>query len=300
MNHPSISIRPVVDLDHCRYLQEVHRRIWGSSETDVIPIHILITLSKNGGLVLGAYAAAGPPATGGMIGFVVGWLGTTPVTPGTPAPLKVKHCSHIAGVLPDWQGYGVGRQLKIAQRQAVLDQGVTDHATWTYDPLYRVNGAMNIHRLGAISTTYIRNIYGEMSDELNKGVPTDRCQVDWYLRSPRVLHALAAERRDPPWDSAAMQVLPTTQTASGLPQPRATKLQLDGTTIALPLPDDVAAIRRQDRALLLEWRLFVRAALEQAFASGYALVDCVQLPPHGWRYILMPLAAWAARGSEWP
>jgi predicted GNAT superfamily acetyltransferase len=283
MIQPPISIRPIVDLEGCRYLQEVHRRIWASADDDIVPLHVLITMAKNGGLLLGAYAPDGPPEIGGMVGFVFGWLGAAPGRDGAP---RLKHCSHIAGVLPAWQGRGVGVRLKLAQRQSILEQGVTDWATWTYDPLYRVNGALNIHRLGAICTTYLRNVYGEMPDALNAGVPTDRCQVDWYLRGPRVLHALSERRSDPPWDLAAVQVLPTSQTTGDLPAPGAYLLRLDGTPVALPLPDDVGAIRRRDGALLLEWRLFLRDVLERAFAAGYALVDCVRLPG-GWHYVLV-------------
>lgn len=280
----TITIRPVGDVEGSRWLQEVQRRTWGNPERDVIPTHILVTLAKNGGLVLGAFAPDGPAETGGMVGFVAGWLGTAPGTGGQPP--RLKHCSHIAGVLPEWQSRGVGRLLKLAQRQTVLDQAVTDYVTWTYDPLYRANGAFNLHSLGAISTTYIRNIYGEMTDALNAGVPTDRCQVDWYLRSPRVLNVVADTPQERAWDFTTMQFVPTAQTASGLPQPQPQPLRFDGNPLALPLPADLAAIRQHDRALLLEWRLFLRDALETAFAAGYVLVDCVNVPGRGWYYLL--------------
>lgn len=278
MSASDITVRAVGDVAGSRMIQEVERRTWGAEETDILPTHILVTLAKNGGLVLGAFAPAGPTATGGMVGFVVGWLGTTPAT--ATAPPRIKHCSHIAGVLPEWQGRGIGRQLKLAQRQAVLDQGITEHVTWTYDPLYHTNGAFNLHRLGAVSSTYIRNIYGEMTDALNAGVPTDRCQVDWYLRSPQVCNAVADAPIARIWDFSAMQIV--------APPPAPATLQFDGRPVALPLPEDIATLRRQQRERLREWRLFLRAALEQAFAAGYMLVDCVELPGHGWHYIVEP------------
>ena len=301
MKQSPITIKPIIDMDSCRYLQEVHRRIWtGSAGIDIIPSHVLITLAKNGGLVLGAYAPDGPAETGGMVGFIIGWLATIPETEGQTTPPKLKHCSHIAGVLPDWQGQSIGARLKMAQRESVLAQGVTDHATWTYDPMYWVNGRMNVHRLGALCAAYKRNVYGDMDDDLNVGVPTDRCQVDWYLRSPRVEHALAEGRQDPPWDTTAMQILPTTQTAPGLAAPGPYHLLLDGRPIALPLPADVAALRRQDKALLVAWRLFLREVLEEAFGAGYAMVDCIQLPSQGWSYILIPLLNQGRQEAAWP
>ena len=142
-----------------------------------------------------------------------------------------------------------------------MAQGVTDHATWTYDPLYWVNGRMNIHRLGAICTTYQRNVYGEIDDDLNAGAPTDRCLVDWFLNSPRVLHAIDPERVDPPWNFEAMHILPTKPVAHGVREPDAYTLHLDGPPLALPLPDNVGAMRKEDRTLLATWRYFTRGCL---------------------------------------
>ncbi len=84
---------------------------------------------------------------------------------------------------------------------------------------------------------------------------------------------------------------PVARTVSGLSQPVEQELRFDGRPVALPLPDDIAAIRRADAALALAWRLFMRHALEAAFAAGYAMVDCVDWPEHGWRYILQPAQA---------
>jgi predicted GNAT superfamily acetyltransferase len=163
----------------CHHLTLVHRKIWvGEGEgIEPVPTHVLITLAKNGGLVLGAYAEDGPPETNGMVGFIVGWLATPPYPPEPGQTPHLKHCSHIAGVLPDFQGRGAGVLLKLAQREEVLAQRITNHVTWTYDPLYRVNGALNIHRLGAVCTTYLRDVYGQMDDALNAGAPTDRLGV---------------------------------------------------------------------------------------------------------------------------
>ncbi|GIS67390.1 MAG: hypothetical protein CM1200mP6_04580 [Anaerolineaceae bacterium] len=64
---------------------------------------------------------------------------------------------------------------------------MTDWVTWTFDPLQRVNAIFNLERLGATSQTYIKNAYGELDDDQNIGLTTDRVQVDWDLSSPRVL-----------------------------------------------------------------------------------------------------------------
>jgi len=301
MKQSQVTVKPIADMAGCAHLQEVHARIWtGGGGIEIIPSHVLITMAKNGGLVLGAYTPDGPAETGGMVGFLLGWLATIPETEGQSTPPKLKHCSHIAGVLPDWQGQGIGLKLKLAQREAVLAQGVTEHATWTYDPLYWVNGRMNIHRLGAICTTYKRNVYGEIDDDLNAGAPTDRCQVDWFLNSPRVRHAISADRRDPAWDFTAMQRLPTKPSVTGLREPDSYRLALDGAPIMLPLPDDVSTLRQQEQGLLVTWRFFTRDVIEQAFAAGYALVDCVPVETHGWHYILVAEQGRGRPEVAWP
>jgi predicted GNAT superfamily acetyltransferase len=288
----SITIHPLTDVEACRHLQEIERLIWGNDEVDAMPIHVLITLSKNGGLVLGAYAADGPASTGGMVGVALGWLGTG-VDPATPAaPPKLKFCSHMAGVLPAWQGKHIGLRLKLAQREHVLAQGLTEWMTWTYDPLYRANGVFNIHRLGATCTTYMRNIYGEMTDELNRGVPSDRCQVDWRLTSPHVLHKLQEVQPNPrspqhTWAPDNLAILPSRINAAGFASPITPTLPNDGRPVAVPVPSDIGAIRRADHELSMAWRLYLRAVLEEAFDAGYTLVDCIDLPDRGWHYILV-------------
>jgi len=291
-----ITIRPITEVAHCEYYQELERRVWGTDETDVVPIHVLVTVQKNGGLVLGAYAPDGPAEMGGLVGATFGWLGVGVDPARREAGQLLKFCSHMAGVLPAWQGKRIGLRLKLAQREHVLAQGLTDWITWTYDPLYLANAVFNIHRLGATCATYMRDIYGELKDDLNRGVPSDRCQVDWRLRSPHVLHDIEPRRHEHAWDATALMVLPTHSAgASGMlaPRPEAGTLwvrpvaTLDGRPLAVPIPADIAHIRRTDRELSMAWRLYVREVLETAFAAGYMMVDCVHLGDHGWRYILV-------------
>lgn len=85
-----------------------------------------------------------------------------------------------------------------------------------------------------------------------------------------------------------MLIAPVGATTAGFPQPPDHELIPDGRPIAVPLPDDIAAIRRGDSGLALAWRLSMRQALEAAFAARYVMVDCVHWPEHGWRYILQP------------
>lgn len=265
----------------CYHFQDLTNRIWGGGADDNIPIHVLVTIGKNGGGVLAAYADDGPADLNGMVGMALWWLGVD-------SQKRFKICSHMAGVLPDWQGQGVGALLKFKQREIVLAQGITDWITWTYDPLYRTNGVFNIHRLGATCNTYYRNVYGELNDDLNRGAPSDRCQVDWWLRSERVEGAVNSkwQRGIPKADYQELQVLPSTLTGDGFRSPIAAEVPIAGAPLAVPVPDDIGAIRRTDPELGKGWRLYLRGVLEAAFGVGYMMVDCINLPQQGWHYIL--------------
>jgi len=303
----SIIVRPLETIEEIEHFQIIEQRVWGSDEENIVPTHVLITLAHNGGLVMGAYAEDGPAELGGMVGIVAGWLGAD-VPPGSPAgtALRIKFCSHMAGVLPAWQRRRVGLRLKLAQMEWVREQGMTDWITWTFDPLQRANAVFNIHRLGATCRTYIRNLYGEMTDALNAGSPSDRFQVDWWINSKRVRlaaeHATAQLAREDASDGdgapataqtahhqryPGVHVVPTT--ASGAFRAPVDHLPpLDGAPVALPIPENIGAIRRDDHALSLEWRIWLRAQAERAFAAGYVVVDCLHVVGHDWCYILQP------------
>ncbi len=301
-----VSIRLVDSLEAVEHFRVLEHLIWGEPLAATIPAHVIVTTIHNGGGLLAAYAKDGPAETGGMVGLTYWWPGlAVPTTTaegrvvkaGTvahlspPAPLRLKMCSHMAGVLPAWQGTGLGLRLKLAQRAAILEQGMSDWVTWTYDPLLRTNGAFNLHRLGAICNTYHVNLYGELPDELNAGIPSDRCQVDWWLTSGRVeecsqerpVGSTRGTQLPAPTDA---QVLSGAWDQKGFLTPPSLLPKLDGSPLALPVPEDIYTIRAADSALGSAWRLWMREALQSAFAAGYLLADCVRHADGQWRYLL--------------
>jgi len=288
----AITIRELDSLQDAAAFQQVERLVWGSDDESLVPTHVLITLAHNGGLVLGAFDEEGPATTNNMVGITLGWYGKA--TPNGEDRARIKMCSHMAGVLPAWQRKRVGLALKLAQREWLLRDGVTDWVTWTYDPLYRANGVFNMHRLGAVCSTYLVDLYGEMTDVLNAGGPSDRCQVDWWIKSPRVRKAVAIATQN--GETGAKPGLhnypaftPThTREMGQFRQPSEAPLVFDGRAVGAPVPDDIGAIRRQDRPLALAWRYALRNHLQSAYAAGYVLVDCLQVGEGEWNYVLVP------------
>jgi predicted GNAT superfamily acetyltransferase len=250
-------------------VEELQRAVWPGSETDVVPSHLLITVVHNGGLVLGAFDDER------LVGFVFGFPGLE-VTADGPRP---KHCSHMAGVHPDYRNSGIGFALKRAQWQMVRHQDL-DHITWTYDPLLSRNAYLNIARLGAVCSMYLRAAYGEMRDGLNAGLPSDRFQVDWWLNTNRVNRRLGKRPRPTLRVShlTRVGVRPLYSLSTGadnLPRPPEHVPALDAQLIVGEIPSDFMALKAADFALARDWRFFSREFFETAFGKGYIVTDFV-------------------------
>ncbi len=262
-------IRHLETTEDYKAAEEVQRRAWGLSDLDVAPVHILLTIHKNGGLVLGAF----DEQTNTLLGFLLGFYGRS-------EDGHWKHCSHMMGVLPEARDRGIGQALKLEQRRLILAEGL-DLITWTFDPLEARNATLNFTKLGVISNTYVRNIYGDTLGELNAGLPTDRLSVDWWIGSARV-----AARVDPAMNAAntqaashllaqATSILRVIRRDDGLLAPEEPDLTSRAPTLALEIPSDFQALKAADSALALRWRLATQALFEHYFAAGYTAVECV-------------------------
>jgi predicted GNAT superfamily acetyltransferase len=255
----AVLIRPVETFAEYHDVEEIQRQAWAMpDDLEVVPLHLLITAAHHGGMLLGAFDGEE------MLGFVFGFIGLT-------AGGKLKHCSHMMGVRPGVQSSGVGYRLKLAQREFVLAQGL-DLITWTYDPLESRNAYLNVAKLGAVCRTYLCNLYGEMADGLNAGLPSDRFEVEWWLGSERVVGRIAGELRQP-LSEPVVQANATHLLPNGLVAPGDLRLDADAPTIRVEIPADYQAIKAADSGLARDWRLATRDLFEAYFAAGYAVVD---------------------------
>ena len=255
----NISVRPLTTVAEFRACEALQRQVWAMpDDLEIVPAHLLVAVQRNGGLLLGAFSGDE------LVGFLFGF-------PGISGSGKLKHCSHFMGVAPNYQGRGVGYVLKLAQRDAVLDQGIY-LVTWTYDPLESRNAYLNLHKLGCVCRTYVRDYYGPLSDGLSAGLPSDRMQVEWWIGSERVRQRLADDSPRRLADSI-VQVNATALTAEGHRTPGRVNLGINARTVRFEIPADYQSLKAADPALALEWRLTVRGICEAYFAAGYAVVD---------------------------
>ena len=226
--------------------EAMSRDVWGAAERNVVPRELLLTMQLNGGLVHGAFRPDGRP-----VGFCFAFLGRRDG--------QLRLCSHQLAVLPEYRDHGIGIALKQAQRAEAIRQGY-ELVSWTFDPLESRNAYINLHRLGCIARLYDRNHYGEMEDELNRGLPSDRLEAEWWLR--RVKPAVILD--DP--------VVLLRIGAGGSPV-RATSAVECRRPALIGVPSDFQAIKRRSLELAMQWRMESRAAFEAALTAGLVAVD---------------------------
>ena len=170
-------IRDLHGIDDYRAVVDLERAIWGYTDSgDLVTVPVFIITVKRGGILIGAFDAADR-----MVGFAFSIVG---LKDGRPT-----QWSHMMGVLPDHRRSGLGRRLKLAQRERALAAGF-DLMEWTFDPLQALNAHLNFARLGVVCREYARNLYGESTSALHRGTPTDRFVVEWNLREPHVVRRI--------------------------------------------------------------------------------------------------------------
>jgi len=177
--------------------------------------------------------------------------------------------SHIAGVLPAWQGSGVGYLLKQHQRSWALAHDL-DRITWTFDPLVSRNAYFNVVKLGAELTRYYVDFYGRMIDGINDGDETDRCLVTWRLTSARANTAAAGRGVAADIAAARLGGAADLLVIDGDGSPRLSLTDSDFRLVQLP--DDVVALRRGQPTAAQQWRRALRRALVPAFEEGLEVV----------------------------
>lgn len=248
---PPVEIRALRTADAMREVETVQREVWGFDDVEVVPLHVLLTAARHGGLLLAAYRGER------MIAFTFGYRGLD--DDGTPLL-----CSHLLAVRPEERGRGLGAALKWAQRQAALEAGL-NRIVWTFDPLEHVNARLNLTHLGGVSDRYLVDLYGQLRDELNAGLPTDRIEVVWHLRAPRVV-ARAAGSGAAEDDGTLGPLLDPAGPGGAVAAPGS------AARVRVRALEHAQRLRRDDPDAALAWRMHLRSTLRSLFAAGYLLV----------------------------
>jgi predicted GNAT superfamily acetyltransferase len=239
-----IEIRQLFQFPEFEEVLRLQQAIWGYADIELLPLRFFVVVSTVGGHIFGAYDG------GMMVGFCFAIPG---IKPGGRPYLH----SHMLGVLPAYHNAGIGRRLKLRQREEALSRGI-ELIEWTFDPLELKNAFFNIERLGAIVRRYHENQYGITFSPLHGGLPTDRCYAEWWIASPRVEAVLSGNERpvEPPH-------------------------------VSIGYPSDIARIRAEDPRRARQIQKENSAKFRRAFEQGLAVTRFVRGETEG-SYLLEP------------
>ena len=182
MTADSVELRRCKGIEDFRACVALQKEVWNFSDAELVPLRMFVVADKVGGQVMGAFDGRQ------MVGFALS-------IPGTRSGHIYLH-SHMLAVRKDHRNGGLGRRLKLMQREDALARGI-ELIEWTFDPLEIKNAYLNIEKLGAIARRYNINQYGITSSPLQGGLPSDRLIAEWWLKSNRV-HTLLESGKNPP------------------------------------------------------------------------------------------------------
>lgn len=226
-----ISIRQIETFAELRAVEQIEKEVWGVPDLDVVPVTHLVATRAAGGVLLGAF-------DGDMLaGFVYGFVALEEG--------EIAHHSHMLGVKPAYRNFNLGYKLKLAQREAVLAQGIKI-ITWTFDPLQSLNAHFNFTKLGVISNRYLIDFYGKDAASFLHQTGTDRLWVKWLLASDRV-----------------------TERING----RTPRLEDPADKLLIEIPGDINSVQQKHPASAREWRKQTQRAFIEAINKGYTVVD---------------------------
>jgi predicted GNAT superfamily acetyltransferase len=227
-----IELRALTEERQFQEAVELQRTVWGFNDIELLPVRLFVVAIKVGGQAFGAFDG------NCMVGFLLSIPGLKlSLKPGGGSYLH----SHMLGVLAEYRNKGVGRMLKLRQREDALQRGI-QLVEWTFDPLELKNAFFNMERLGAIVRRYVENQYGTTTSPLHGGLPTDRCVAEWWLASP---HAEAVLAGRAPARNVEERV---------------------------EVPADIDVIRREDPRRAREIQKSLGASLVNGFDRGLAVI----------------------------
>ena len=238
-----IVVRKCERIEEFHRCVELQRRIWGEADLEVEPATMFVVAAHTGGQTLGAFAGDR------LVGYtlaVAGLRGRVPYL----------H-SHMTGVDGEYRDRGIGRMLKLFQREEALGRGIR-LIQWTFDPLELRNAHFNLNRLGVICREYHPNLYGVTTSPLHRGLATDRLVAEWHLNSARVVAAIENLVKDPAEAPAAIE-----------------------------LPAELERWQREDSPQVGVVQARVREEFTRWFAKGYAAI-AFRTAPGNRAYLLAP------------
>lgn len=254
----SIHVRRLESAGELAEVDGLYRRVFALDPADTgLNVRLLVALGANSGHVVGAFA------DDRLVGFGTSFLARDA---GTGRPYQY---SQTVAVAEDAQNRGVGRAIKLAQRDVALADGV-ELMRWVFDPMHARNAHFNLDVLGGRVIALHRDFYGAAAPRRDAGEPTDRCVVEWDLTgAPVPAHAPADLAAPPPGCSHEL-----------------------GEAVVVGLPADWRRYRASvGGAAAAEVRAATVETIEKALARGLQGAACRRLGADTAAYLFTPAGA---------
>jgi predicted GNAT superfamily acetyltransferase len=264
----SIRYKRIEELEEINEVVLLQSEIW--SPDSVSPLPQLVAAIHHGGILIGAFSE------NRLIGFCFGFSGFTNG--------EVYLVSHMAAVLPEYQNFGVGYQLKIKQREWAMAYGY-QKIVWTYDPLEVRNGYFNLCKLGAYSKTYIPSYYGEMQDKLNKGLPADRLLIEWDICSTRVENAISGVLPYKIGNDYEILLQPDKDTQ--YPSIVEKKFNPHKKGYVVAVPTNIQLLKQTNLELAKTWRFAIRNVISKALLNDFVITGVEKVPHSSIQYYVL-------------
>lgn len=257
-NLDGLEFKRIYDIAECDKLGDLQRDVWQFDDIDIAAPDVIMVHANLEAFVMGVYQGDE------VVAFNYSFHG---ISEG-----RMIHWSHMLAVKEEYRGLGLGKILKLKQREFVLQQGF-DTIRWTFDPLETINCRLNIRTLGGTVYQYRNNIYGESSGFLHKGLPTDRMVATWKLDSQRVEKAVAGTPEIPDVKISSIPLMLEPVWKGEIPEAGAMNFDLDQEYIGCPIVLNIRKIKFSHNEIALPWRLKTRELFTSYFHKGYEIVD---------------------------
>ena len=257
-----IAVGPFRNSADYKTCEDIQQEAFGRRDIDVVPVSILVSANRAGGILLGAYSSLDD-----LIGFTFSILGTR-------AGKAIQHCCLVA-VRSAYKNFDVGYKLQTALRKEALKRKIT-HITCDFDPMQPLQSYFFLGKLGFKAIVYEENLYGDTADQLDRGLPTDRITAIWELENSEVVkrlengpvrHDFRKELKRVSFINQLMESPPGFFVSTPI------KMDCAAETFLFEVPYNIPEIKNRDLSAAMEWQRNLRQVFGGYFKKGYAAID---------------------------
>ncbi|MXQ55932.1 GNAT family N-acetyltransferase [Shimazuella alba] len=248
MSGSNVTIKRICTYEELKEVAAIRRELW-TDDGEVALDHMKF-ISDHGGIILGAYKG------NQMVGYVYSF-------PGYQRNQVYLILQNI-GVLPAYQHQKIGESLMQYLKEEAKKIGYQE-IIWTYEPLESVNAYVYLHKMGAVSSEYLKNCY----EDDPQGLAIDRFLTRWDLTDPN-------QKSSSPLSTFAIEQSFKIDYNINSESP----LELDFANlekypyVLIPVPSSLKTIR--SRTQLHGWRAFTRTVFFQLFNHGWEVFNLIK------------------------